>query len=233
VNVEPDHVIVWLDKCICQPGDYQMLKQDYNKMITFEKMGLMPKEINYDIEGVGKSIQEDFIGNLIPTTSEGQILYTFSDVRPCIEFINRTSELRKTIFLITSPSLGRKIIPQIYDNIHIHSIYILAFNFFALLSWVWDYIDKLQVFDHDRDLFSRLARDIADYYTRKGFVEEQNPRLRLSFLNWAAILYKKADKNDGPNFSCSKLKPIEECIEMLRKLVLSDSDSEVRQASGY
>jgi hypothetical protein len=191
----------------------------------------MSEEINDDIDDVSKLIEDDFIGNLILTPLIDPIFYAFPDIPRCIESINRISELRKTIFLITSASLGRKIIPQIYDNIHIHSIYILDFNFFTLHSWAWDYIDKLQVFDHDRDLFSRLARDIAEYYTRKGFIEEQNPRLRESFLNWATILYKRADKNDGQNFSYSKLKAIKECIEKLRELVLPESDSKVQQAS--
>jgi hypothetical protein len=220
VNVRPDHVIIWLDQHIGQSDEYTMFKRRYNDMNAFNETNSISGDIDNDTNDLTSDDIDSLIGavsnrTLIYSTVEGPILYSFSEVNSCLEFINRSSTSQKTIFLICSGYLGRIIVPQVFDNMYVHSIYILTSSTEEQFSWIIDYYDKIIVLERDSDLFTRLTRDNASYYGKKCPADDPSSRLNLVYLKWARNLYKQADKNERGTGPCIELRNIEERIEKI------------------
>ena len=231
MNIKPDHVIIWLDKYIAQPNEYRTLKRRFQNTIAFDERALNSSDMDNDISDFSSDDIDNLIGavsnrTLIYSNAQGPIFYSFSDIQPCLEFINTISKTEKTIFLISSGYLGRILIPQIFDNMYVHSIYILTINIEEKVSWAMDYYDKILIFNHDSDLFSRLTRDIASYYLQKYLIDYRSSRLNLFFLKWARNLYKIADENDKRAVPYFELKTTEEHLKKLELSLKNKSDCE-------
>ncbi|CAF1135051.1 unnamed protein product [Adineta steineri] len=95
------------------------------------------------------------------TDNEHQCVKIFTEVNPCITFIE--THINQTIFFILSGSFGSEVIPLIYHYDHISQIYLFCASIVSHTSWAIDYADKMLMFDHENDLLRRLFKDIEEY----------------------------------------------------------------------
>ena len=92
-------------------------------------------------------------------------------------------------------------------------------------AWAYDYAENLLMFDHETDLFARLLRDIAKYYTLKS--ENSSDRTRsIEYLRWARRLAQRANKLDDDDIKF--IKDIEKRLATLEPP--ESTDEQVGQA---
>lgn len=193
---KPDHIVVWLDKHIGRPQDYQQMKSYFKSIIAIDWPNLFSLKTNRDIDNLirindYKNIN-DF--NLNDITDE---IYAFSTCEDCLNFIEKISKSQKNIFFICSGRLGEQSVSEIYNNECVHSIFILTFNMLDDYEWACNYIEKIHIFTHELDLLARLARDIAVYYEKKSCGQiTNNPQHSLTYLYWTKRLLANANVVD-------------------------------------
>ncbi|CAF1341968.1 unnamed protein product [Adineta ricciae] len=191
-----NHIVVWLDAYIAYPENNRQLKE-YFSIITSTNQAT-------------RTLWEELgINNLIAIRIDS-----------CVNFIENFSQSNTKIFLITTGLLGRKLVPRIYKNQHIHSIYVFTCCLAYQIDWVIDFLDKIIVFDHEFDLLSRITRDIASYYIQRASELIEDCEKSLNYLSWSKKLFDKADLVDKFDQSVTKLKQvdkymyrIEQCID--------------------
>lgn len=205
---------MWVDAYIAYPENNRQLKQYFNTIISPKLRAQIP-------------FKERDIDNLIamPYVNEMNInkpnstLWMFTSVDSCANFIEKLSQSNTTIFLITSGSLGRKLVPRIYNNQHIHNIYVFTNCVVLQIDWAIDFLDKIIVFDHELDLLSRIARDIASYYTQRAFEPTEDYEKSLNYLSWSRKLLDKADNVDHYGRSTTKLKQIDKHMYQIEQCI--------------
>ncbi|CAF1346909.1 unnamed protein product [Didymodactylos carnosus] len=112
----------------------------------------------------------------------------------CVQCVNEHSDNR--IFLITSGTFGKEIVPQIYDIEHLGQIFVFCGNIQSHLEWAIDFIDKTLMFEHEQDLIERLANELAHYLQEdaKACTGDQAEKL----AEWANKLFGIANKLRQP-----------------------------------
>ncbi|CAF4973152.1 unnamed protein product, partial [Rotaria sp. Silwood1] len=208
-----NHLIVWLDAYISHPQSNRLLKRYFNTIIKIDMPSLFSK-VEMDIDNLIRVPYFYSIDNIRYENLQ-KMLWMFSNVDDCIEFIDALSNFDTTLFVISSGSLGRKLVPKIIKNNKIYSIYIFTCNILAQMDWAINYVDKVLMFNHEFDLLTRLANDIADYYVQKALKNIENLQLSLQYLNWAKKLHSKATIVNGLNNISVKLKYLESFIEQV------------------
>lgn len=218
-ELHADHIVIWLDQWISEPGAYNDLKKNSRSMIACDEQGLFSEL--YDDEDIDSLILLNNQVDLPSLINPNGKLYFFSEIDQCMQFINDISEKKYAIFLIIDDKSIQRLLPQIFDNVYIKKIYIFLYYTYSirkLVDDILDYIDKVNIFDHETDLIARLVRDIGRYYMRKSSFQSQNPRLCLLFLRWARIFYEKANRIGQERFLSTELKSIAEKIHKLEEL---------------
>ncbi|CAF1062696.1 unnamed protein product [Rotaria sp. Silwood1] len=208
-----NHLIVWLDAYISHPQSNRLLKRYFNTIIKIDMPSSFSK-VEMDIDNLIRVPYFYSIDNIRYENLQ-KMLWMFSNVDDCIEFIDALSNFDTTLFVISSGSLGRKLVPKIIKNNKIYSIYIFTCNILAQMDWAINYVDKVLMFNHEFDLLTRLANDIADYYVQKALKNIENLQLSLQYLNWAKKLHSKATIVNGLNNISVKLKYLESFIEQV------------------
>jgi hypothetical protein len=165
-----DHLIIWLDDHIGQDDVCIDLKE---KLIN---------AININID---EPLIRDEIDRLILNTNVrsriGDRLITVRTIDDCLALID--THYHKKIFLITSGTLGRYLVPRILsDYPYVDKIFIFCHNIRLHMDWAMDYTDNLLMFDFHNDLFARLLHDIGMYYMDQGiFFSDSNDHMRALY----------------------------------------------------
>jgi len=122
-------------------------------------------------------------------------LHTFIDVQSTIDFIHQQDKNKKTVFLITSGTLGEHIVAQIYNLTCLRQILIFCGNMNHHRKWAEDYIEKILMFDSDEELLIRLTNEIANYLMEEArqYEEQDNIERAAGLLDWATWLYNDVD----------------------------------------
>ena len=157
-----DHLTVWVDKYI---GD---ANENYSALqLKFENLQVLKSTFN----------EQNEIDDFTMVCEDRQVLKTLSQEYYClkyfcqipnaVEFIRQNSN--KKIFFISSGTIGKEIIPKIYNLPQIQGIYIFCGNISAHVEWAGDYEDNItSMLEHQDNLLTRLSRDIAKYLEEKG-----------------------------------------------------------------
>ncbi|CAF1151371.1 unnamed protein product [Adineta ricciae] len=206
----PDTSIVWVDLSIGDPKDYQILKAAFSSTTDPEHVKPVPL---FDHEFLEICRTVNFGGIQVA-------LAAFTNIERCIEYLKENRH--RKIFLITSASMGRSLLPLI--DLHCRDVFTDQET--NELYWMVDYIDYIPTtFNFDKDLLVRLVHDIADYFRIKSIrLLAKNPRdysVIKSHLNWALILYQryyeldKVEFKDQVNEVKRLLDEIEEIVEAM------------------
>ncbi|UJR34178.1 hypothetical protein I4U23_021585 [Adineta vaga] len=138
------HQIVWLDKYIGIPENHRLLKQQFHNITSIDT--------TYFTDDIDLSICDE---QTLFETAKMSYFKVFEDIEICLEFINRTG-FRPVTILITSNDVGSHIVPLLNHLEHVF-IYILRNDWYQF-QWGLDYLDRLQMFDHDQTLLIRITR---------------------------------------------------------------------------
>ena len=217
---EIDHILIWLDRTIGEPGAYIHLKGAFSSS-SDPKHALPVKLIDSDYDGILRNsgpVEINFDGVQF-------LLAAFTEIEPCIECFKKFQH--KRIFFIVSGSLGRTAVPQIFEacpdafddsltDEKYESIYVYCHNTQYQADWICDYIGYIQIFTHDGDLLARMLRDIGNYFVMIGkrLLEDDPLDYEAAYhrLSWAHELYQRHCKLQGVS-----LKPeFEELNELIQ-----------------
>lgn len=105
-----------------------------------------------------------FRGKLTRSHDLNVRLFTDSDL--CVQFIR--AQISRDIFLVSSGSLGRYVLPFVHDLEQVRQVYVFCGSISSHMGWAMDYIAKLLMFDHDDDMLQRLFSDIGDYLRERA-----------------------------------------------------------------
>ena len=137
------HRIIWLDTFIGRDGDYKELKQRF--MAPIEPAARV----------------DDPFDRLVHYSEQSAAPFIFvHQIDQAMQKIRETQDFQ--VIFISSGSLGRHIIPQIHpQHVHVYSFYILREPIVDCADLIIDYLDVIQIFDHEIDLLVRLIRDLS------------------------------------------------------------------------
>ncbi|CAF1259541.1 unnamed protein product [Didymodactylos carnosus] len=93
-------------------------------------------------------------------------LITFTNVEECLQFIRSNNQ--KKLFIITSGTLGRQIVPIINDLPQLNSVYIYCSDVARNTSWAIKYPKIKDICDAEDELLNRFTNDIAQYIMTQG-----------------------------------------------------------------
>jgi hypothetical protein len=161
-----DIIVIWLDPDIGDPNRYDRLKAVFASNI--DPTNLKP------IELFNQHNTDPLFQHRVGIPCE---LRTFVDSELCLECIRESLDVNKRIYLITSDSLGRTLVPHIvqqYPEVFQSSrarisFYIFTYYMINSLDWLYDCMDCALIFDHEVDLLWRLVHDIAIYMYKANF----------------------------------------------------------------
>ena len=126
------------------------------------------------------------------------------EIPAMLELIEQRSHEQAKIILISSGSLGKKIMTIIRERgWPIHSYYIFCLHLDYHLEWALTLLDDgvdIQMFDFERDLLIRLAGDLSKKMIEQGnVVLNENPRGAFLYFECARTLAEKAAERDTPS----------------------------------
>lgn len=98
----------------------------------------------------------------------------FHDVDTCMNHI--ATNQHKPLFLITSGTFAKIIVPQVVQYDHIKQIFVFCGIILQHAEWASDYVDRLLLFDHQDDLLQRLWLEMGQYFRSlvKYYTEQAN-----------------------------------------------------------
>ena len=137
------HRIIWLDAFIGKDGECEAFKRQFTAPIE-------------PLARVG-----DPIDRLIQALEVNAVPFIFiHQIDEAMEAIRETEDFQ--VIFISSGSLGRHIIPRIHpQHGHVYSFYIFCGLMANYTDLIIDYLDVIQIFDHEKDLLVRLIRDLS------------------------------------------------------------------------
>jgi hypothetical protein len=175
MGVAHDHLIIWLDLYIGQDDVCIDLKEKLSNAIN----------IDIDEPLIRHEIDRLILNNDVCPRIRDQ-LTTVKTIEECLELID--THYHKKIFLITSGSLGRVLIPRVSsDYPYVDKIFVFCQHIVSHLDWAMDFTDNLLMFDFHNDLFARVTYDIGMYYMEQGiFFSDLNEHLRALYYFFIA-----------------------------------------------
>lgn len=157
-------LIIWCDISFATDQSYTPMKDEFiaaARATSIEELRVSQSIID--------EASEQFRSNAAP-------LITVTNVDDALKLIKRNQD--KKIFVISSGSVGRCLVPKIRDQYHqVLDFYIFAHNINLHMDWVDQYLDYVNLFDHPTDVLIRLTRDISNYFIKQGewFLEVDAP----------------------------------------------------------
>lgn len=138
----------------------------------------------------------------------------------CIKFV-RDQCVNKRVFLITTGSLGKELVPKIHDLPQIYAIYVYCGDVVLHKKWAANH-SKIRVVcnDDDRHLLPRFAVDMAQCYIdlgdallkeKKSNEAKEKYQKALEKLNIVATKLPKKDKDVDPAMITLIENKIKEC----------------------
>ena len=179
-----DHLTIWVDQYIGEENTYRDLKGKFEDQVQVLKSN--PNEAEIDDESM---LCADPV-LLEKLSADFYCLKYFSKIDTALNFIRNHPE--KTIFFISSGTIGEKIVPELVHLSNVEYIFIFCGNISAHAGWAADYVDRISnFFEHQNDLLERLTHDIGKYLENKGDQYEKDDA-RWQAKNcyaWAKKLY--------------------------------------------
>ncbi|CAF1534458.1 unnamed protein product [Didymodactylos carnosus] len=193
LNDSDDHLLIWLDQHIGISEYCVSLKKAFGMMVDPSSVCVTWDIKQIDIDGLIRTPKEESAQNFYR-------LLPCDKVEVCLELIKANAN--KRIILITSGSLGEQIMPHIDQCPQVDSVYVFCGNISHHIKWAIDYLDVLQIFDHETDLLVRLVRDLSKYYIQKGQVYLQNvrPTQALDCFSYAKQFIFRANSVDRRDY---------------------------------
>ncbi|CAF1335705.1 unnamed protein product [Didymodactylos carnosus] len=200
-----DHVSVWLDAHIGKPENNRDLKALFRKITQ-------PLEILSEGE---EDIDEPMMLDVNILKSLQETVYRlelFDNADICLEFIHANRD--KQIFFVSSGSMGRLIVPKIFELPQLQSIFIFCGDISKNSVWAMDYCEKISAMViHQDDLLVHLTKCIAQYLESKGngYMENDQTLRAKNCFAWSKKLLLRAEKY-GHTRLPNDVKKIEEKI---------------------
>jgi hypothetical protein len=239
VNVDqtgyPDHFVMWLDKHIGKPEECVLLKCSLFLAVD-PTTGLYERMLNQDDINRSIRLNTSFLVRL----DEVEFLFqAFVDVEKCFETIE--ANLHKRIFLITSGSKGRIIVPSVMTNfpdtfVPNYRMYIFCANTIMRSvdgcakptnTWALDFLANILMLNHQDDLFARMVSDIAEYFfTKAEHLENDQPDSACQYLIWSKHMFRRYGMMENKNMT-TKITEVDQRIKAIeRRRKQEDDDDE-------
>ncbi|CAF0943487.1 unnamed protein product [Adineta ricciae] len=231
-TVEPNHLIIWLDKHIGKTGQCLLLKRNFF-MITDPTT-----ECERSLDKIDIDARICSNTSLYPRLDGIQfVLRVFDDPTTCYKTIE--NNLDKRIFLISSGSKGEVIVPRVVQNFPeqfgtTQAIYIFCAKMnmretdgagAATNEWALDYSDHILMYDHEDCLLARLVFDIGKYFFAEAEVLAQQGQLNVAIQHyyWSKTMFqrRKTMMNSG-NLLKNELETVEKLIVDLENHLSND-----------
>ena len=146
-------------------------------------------EIDVLIEA--RSVYPSITSQLIPVCT----------IEECLQLIH--SNYHKEIFVVTSGSLGRELVPHVIKHYpYVEKVFVFCGNILSHMDWALNYVENLLMFDFHNDLFARLVHDVGMYYKQQGMIyaDLNDHRLALYYYYIAKKLVMRANLIFPPYF---------------------------------
>ena len=201
VDRTPNHMILWLDKHIGNIENCQLLKRSF---ITAMHPASGLFERNVDRSDIDRSIQADT--SILVQMGEVEFMFQpFVDLEKC--FLTIEQNRHKRIFLITSGSKGRILIPGLLA--HFYETFIPGYSIYVFCGkmnmiptefqgdptndWAMNYDDNLLMYNHEIHLLNRMVLDIAMYFGEKGEALEASNQLENArqYYGWSKKMWER------------------------------------------
>lgn len=208
-----DHITVWVDTHIGKEGEYADFKEKFDKLQVLKSS--LNEQNTVDDESMIYADQK-MLANL---RNDCYCLKYFSEIPKAVEYIRQHPE--KRIFFVSSGSIGKEIVPQIYDLPQIQGIYIFCGNISAHVEWASEYIDNITaMLEHQDNLLTRLSRDIADYLQAKGdeYKQKNSYIAARNCYSWALKLLLRS-KELGDNGAIKYIQIVKEKVDNVLKSI--------------
>ncbi|CAF1323744.1 unnamed protein product [Adineta steineri] len=233
--VHPNHFIIWLDQHIGQRDEYHKLKRSFTRAMN-------PNDRLYEGSLVNDNINRSILDNddidrsilldtpLLVQLDDVEFMFqAFNDIEKCFNIIEKN--LDKRIFLITSGSKGKFLIPSLVINFpkifkEGNWMYVFCANMNMVQvgdikptnAWAMHYLDRILMFDHEDNLLARMVLDMASYFTTKANDLKNNQRYKdaYQYLTWSRQMHKRYGLLTHRNMT-DELKKIDQEIDTFRQ----------------
>jgi hypothetical protein len=175
---------IWLDTHIGKEEEYNEFKKQFRDAL--EPTITMPP---------------DAINSLICALDLNVAPFLFADTHDKAMALIKEHHDKKIIF-ISSGSLGQHSIPIIIATYpQVHSFYFFCQDMAKYIDFADDYLNCLQIFDHEIDLLVKLVRDISkDIITQgKVYIDLEDAKCALKCFLHAQTLNVTANRVDTLN----------------------------------
>lgn len=202
----PNHFIIWLDQHIALETECILLKKSF-VMAMNPTSGLYERNLTPD--DIDESIRLD-VPVLIELDRVKFMFQAFDNVEKCFETIEKN--LTKRIFLITSGSKGKILIPSLVINfpntfVSEYRMYVFCANMNMIAvagaapptnAWALNFLDRILMFDHQDFLLARMVIDIAKYFFKMAGDLENSQDLHNArqYYHWSKQMYKRFETMD-------------------------------------
>ncbi|CAF1268336.1 unnamed protein product [Adineta steineri] len=199
-RVLPNHFIIWLDQHIGLPEECIMLKCTFILAMN-PTSGSYERSLNTD--DIDRSIRLD-APLLVQLDNVEFMFQVFDNVEKCFQTIEKNRD--KRIFLITSGSKGKILIPSLVINFPEifkkgNWMYVFCANMNMVPvgdivptnTWAIHFLDHILMFDHQDDLLVRMVSDIAHYFTTKANDLKNNQQYdnACQYLTWSKQMHNR------------------------------------------
>ena len=198
---DPNHIIIWLDASIGEPGKYIHLKKAFgsNTDPTTEFPTMLGDR---DYENL---LREE---HATPVTFEGVtfLLHCVDTIEKCTNSFKQ--HLSKRIFFITSGNLGKTAVPLLIEkfpqkfcdpctNQALSNVFVFCHDIQRQLDWAIPFLNHILTFNFDKDLLTRLLREISNYFYEISIRFRDNRELKKARRNikWSKKLWDQYQKN--------------------------------------
>lgn len=189
-SFDSGYAIIWLDANIGPQNNHRMMKKEFQAGLV--EVAAVPPAPHDPLDDLLCAVREYSAPIEFVITPE-----------KAIELIRERSNLYK-IILISSASLGQKVVPMIQEHqLNVKSYYIFCANIDGNQDWFLQCVENgldMQIFNHQISLLIRLCRDMSKILTNDGIdcMNAQKPTSALRYFEYALALADKAVMYDRP-----------------------------------
>lgn len=231
---DPNILILWLDQYIGVPNDYLLLKRSFFMTIDPTTGYKVPLEQT----GIDHSIRSQQ-GIKISIENVQFVLRAFDSIEKCFEAFE--ANLDKRIFIITSGTKGRLLIPILVhyfrdELLKHHSSYIFCSNMNMRRmgdvptsnDWAFDFDDFLLMFNNEDLLLERMVLDAANYFFDRAKILQNDKDLRKARQNyrWSSRLLRRFDTMNKKNTNTKRHTEIEKILHEIDTELSANNDQD-------
>ena len=210
-SFDSGYAIIWLDANIGPKDNHRMMKKEFQAGLV--EVAAVPP------------VPHDPLDDLLCAVREYSAPIEFV-ITPeeAVKLIRERSNVYK-IILISSASLGQKVVPMIEKHeLNVKSYYIFCANIDGNQEWFLQCVGNgldMQIFNHQISLLIRLCRDMSKILTNDGIdcLNAQRPTSALRYFEYALALADKAVMYDKPLDDSDSYRPSTDHQRKLQSLI--------------